>query len=154
MNQAIVGELYPCVDIFYSSAFSKILLIPLIVLLLLSSGVEDADAPRKGYWQQEVEYVMEIDVDAANNTFTGKQQLTYHNHSDDELDKVFYHLFFNAFQPNCMMDKRSRTIPDPDRRVGDRIYHYDETEIGYQNIHWITLNGEREIGRASCRERR
>src|SRR5690625_4139975 len=24
----------------------------------------------------------------------GKQQLTYHNHSDDELDRVFYHLFF------------------------------------------------------------
>lgn len=143
MNQAIVGELYPSVDIFYSSAFSKILLIPLIGLLLLAPGVEDADAQRKGYWQQEVEYVMEIDVDAANNTFTGKQQLTYHNHSDDELDKVFYHLFFNAFQPNSMMDKRSRTIPDPDRRVGDRIYHYDETEIGYQNIHWITLNGER-----------
>src|SRR5690625_7184416 len=91
---------------------------PQIGLLLLAPGVEDADAQRKGYWQQEVEYVMEIDVDAANNTFTGKQQLTYHNHSDDELDKEFYHLFFNAFQPNSMMDKRSRTIPDPDRKIG------------------------------------
>jgi hypothetical protein len=41
-----------------------------------------------------------------------------------------------------MMDKRSRTIADPDRRVRDRIYHYDETEIGYQEIEWITQNGE------------
>lgn len=143
MNQAIVGELYQSVDIFHPSTLSKKLLIPLIGLFLLVPGSADADAQRKGYWQQEVEYVMEIDVDAADNTFTGKQQLTYHNNSDDELDRVFYHLFFNAFQPNSMMDKRSRTIPDPDRRVGDRIYHYDETEIGYQNIHWVTLNGQR-----------
>src|SRR5690625_5886791 len=100
MNQAIVGELYPSVDIFYSSAFSKILLIPLIGLLLLAPGIEDADAQRKGYWQQEVEYVMEIDLDAANNTVTGKQQLTYHHHSGDELDKALYHLLFNAFQHN------------------------------------------------------
>lgn len=134
MNQTIVG------DVNKKTIVKAV--IPVLGLLLAFLFAADADAQRKGYWQQEVEYVMDIDVDAPNNRFTGKQQLTYHNNSDDELDRVFYHLFFNAFQPNSMMDKRSRTIPDPDRRVGDRIYHYDESEIGYQNIHWVTLNGE------------
>lgn len=103
---------------------------------------ETSEAQRKGYWQQAVDYTMEIDMDAENNQFEGHQILRYTNNSDDTLDRVFYHLFFNAFQPNSMMDKRSRTIADPDRRVGDRIVSYDETEIGYQNIHWIKHNGE------------
>lgn len=84
---------------------------------------------------------MEIDMDVETNRFTGYQSLTYHNNSPDKLNRVFYHLFFNAFQPNSMMDKRSRTISDPDRRVRDRIYHYDETEIGYQKVHSLTQNG-------------
>lgn len=134
MNQTIVGDRYK------KSIANAVR--PGLVLLLALLFAAPADAQRKGYWQQEVEYIMDIDVDAASNTFVGKQELTYHNNSDDELDRVFYHLFFNAFQPNSMMDKRSRTIPDPDRRVRDRIYHYDDTEIGYQNIHWVTLNGQ------------
>jgi hypothetical protein len=103
--------------------------------------LQPADAQRAGYWQQEVEYVMEIDMDVETNRFTGFQELTYHNNSPDTLNRVFYHLFFNAFQPNSMMDKRSRTIADPDSRVRDRIYHYDETEIGYQKIDRLKQNG-------------
>ena len=40
-----------------------------------------------------------------------------------DLNKVFFHLYYNAFQPGSMMDVRSRTIADPDSRVGNRIYH-------------------------------
>ncbi len=98
-------------------------------------------AAQSSDWQQKVEYEMEIDVDAAANQFSGYQKLTYHNNSPDTLDRVFYHLFFNAFQPNSMMDKRSRTIADPDRRVRDRIYHYDETEIGYQKVNSLRQDG-------------
>ncbi|WP_069131064.1 M1 family metallopeptidase [Rhodohalobacter halophilus] len=99
-------------------------------------------AQKHGYWQQAVDYEMDIDFNVETNRYQGYQKLTYHNNSPDTLDRVFYHLFFNAFQPNSMMDKRSRTIADPDRRVRDRIYHYDETEIGYQKIDWIKQNGE------------
>lgn len=112
------------------------------VFSMMALLIQNSDAQRKGYWQQDVDYTMEIDVDAENNQFEGSQTLLYTNNSDDVIDRVFYHLFFNAFQPNSMMDKRSRTISDPDRRVGDRIVSYDETEIGYQNIHWLTHNGE------------
>ncbi len=97
--------------------------------------------PQPDYWQQAVDYKMEIDMDVETNRFDGHQVLTYTNNSPDTLHRVFYHLFFNAFQPNSMMDKRSRTIEDPERRVMDRIYHYDESEIGYHNIDWITQNG-------------
>lgn len=113
----------------------------LILFLILGFLPEITEAQKQGYWQQAVEYEMEIDMNVETNQFDGTQTLTYHNNSPDTLDRVFYHLFFNAFQPNSMMDKRSRTIEDPDSRVRDRIVHYDETEIGYQKVDRLQQNG-------------
>lgn len=93
-------------------------------------------------WQQAVAYEMEIDMNVETHQFAGKQKLKYTNNSPDTLTKVFYHLYFNAFQPNSMMDVRSRTIKDPDRRVGARIADLSEDEIGYQKINALKHNGK------------
>ncbi len=93
-------------------------------------------------WQQGVEYTMNIDMDVATHRFTGKQKLVYYNNSPDTLNKVFYHLYFNAFQPGSAMDVRSRTIEDPDSRVRDRIFHLKENEVGYQKINSLKQNGK------------
>jgi len=93
------------------------------------------------YWQQEAHYQMDIDFDSKNHQFDGLQELTFINHSPDTLNKVFYHLYFNAFQPGSMMDIRSRTILDPDRRVGDRISKLAENEMGIQQILSLKQNG-------------
>lgn len=100
-------------------------------------------------WQQAVKYRMAINVDTLSNRFTGKQQLEYSNQSSDKLDKVFYHLYWNAFQPNSSMDVRSRELgkilingrPDWDGRVKDRIQQLKENEIGYQKIISLKMNG-------------
>ncbi|HVY76825.1 MAG TPA: M1 family metallopeptidase [Puia sp.] len=100
-------------------------------------------------WQQRVKYVMDIDMNVSTNRFTGKQHLEYSNHSPDTLWKVFYHLYWNAFQPNSMMDNRSRELgnklingfPDWDERVKDRILHLTPEEIGYQKIQSLKMNG-------------
>ena len=118
------------------------LILAAAVLLATFTLPSNSIAQKPGYWQQAVDYEMDIDFDVETNRYQGYQKLTYHNNSPDSLDRVFYHLFFNAFQPNSMMDKRSREIADPDRRVRDRIYNYDETEIGYQEIDWIKQDGE------------
>ncbi len=97
----------------------------------------------QGYWQQEVAYEMFIDMNVKTNQFQGNQKLKYTNHSPDTLTQVFYHLYFNAFQPNSMMDVRSRLIEDPDRRVGDRILSLKEDEIGYQKIDNLTQDGKK-----------
>ncbi len=95
------------------------------------------------YWQQEVAYVMDIDVNAKNNQFSGKQTLRYTNNSGDTLKHVFYHLYLNAFQPNSMMDMKSRTIEDPDPRVRDRIFHLKEEEQGWHKIKKLTQDGKK-----------
>lgn len=93
-------------------------------------------------WQQRAEYQMDIDFDVETHQFDGTQTLTYYNNSPDTLNKVFYHLYFNAFQPGSMMDVRSRTISDPDSRVGDRISKLSESEIGYLKVTALDQNGE------------
>jgi hypothetical protein len=100
-------------------------------------------------WQQRVKYVMDINMDVNTNRFTGKQKLEYTNNSPDTLTKVFYHLYWNAFQPNSMMDARSEELgrirlngrPDWDGRVRDRIANLKPDEIGYQKIISLKMNG-------------
>lgn len=101
--------------------------------------VEEQDDKR---WQQRAEYAMEVDMNTENHRYTGNQSLKYYNNSPDTLHKVFYHLYFNAFQPNSAMDMRSRTIQDPDRRVGDRISKLGDDEIGYLRISNLKMNGK------------
>ena len=93
------------------------------------------------YWQQHVDYNMEIDMDVNTFQYQGKQNLVYTNNSPDVLNRVYYHLYFNAFQPGSEMDVRSRTIADPDPRVGDRISKLKPNEIGYIKVSSLKQNG-------------
>src|SRR3954447_6995687 len=98
-------------------------------------------------WQQRVKYNMNVDMNVQTNQYTGKQKLEYSNNSPDTLNRVFYHLYWNAFQPNSMMDVRSRRqgtillrgrqgneVPDWDPRVQDCILHLKPEEVGYEKV--------------------
>ncbi len=93
-------------------------------------------------WQQRVEYRMDVDFDHTKHQYAGKQKLVYFNNSPDELNKVFYHLYMNAFQPGSAMDVRSRNIADADPRVTDRISRLQPHEIGFLKIKSLKLNGK------------
>jgi len=92
------------------------------------------------YWQQHVDYKMEIDMDVNTYQYKGKQELVYTNNSPDVLHNIYYHLYFNALQPGSEMDVRSRTIEDPDGRVTDRISKLKPNEIGYIKVHALKQN--------------
>ena len=94
------------------------------------------------YWQQHVEYEMNINVDVSDFTYDGDQSIVYTNNSNDTINKVYYHLFFNAFKPNSQMDIRSRTIRDPDRRVGSRIVALDENDYGDISVSSLKQDGK------------
>lgn len=93
-------------------------------------------------WQQRVDYQMEIDMDAAKHQFKGTQKLVYYNNSPEELNQVFYHLYFNAFQPGSDMDNRSLSIEDPDSRIGDRISKLTPEEQGWHKVLKLTQDGK------------
>jgi hypothetical protein len=116
-----------------------------LMLTVFCSAFSKTDQPIKktqdpGYWQQHVDYTMDIDMDVKSYQYTGTQKLIYTNNSPDVLNRVYYHLFFNAFQPGSEMDVRSRTIPDPDGRVKDRISKLKPDEIGFIKVSSLTQN--------------
>lgn len=110
-------------------------------------------AQRAGYWQQAVDYKMDIDVDEKNYQYQGNMQLKYTNHANQALPKVYFHLYFNAFQPGSMMDFRLANIADPDPRMAtnlgtkenpkyqSRIAALTPEQIGYQKITSLKVNG-------------
>jgi hypothetical protein len=93
-------------------------------------------------WLQRVEYKMNVALDVKTHKVRGDQEIIYHNNSNDTLRKVYYHLYFNAFQPGSMMDVRSRNLPDPDGRVMDRISKLSKEEIGYQQVQSLKQDGQ------------
>ncbi|WP_296315423.1 M1 family metallopeptidase [Winogradskyella sp. UBA3174] len=127
----------------------KLLLNLALVAFIFSCGAtekitQDNKKPEvkpEGYWQQHVDYVMEIDMDVNSFQYKGEQKLVYTNNSPDVLNRVYYHLYFNAFQPGSEMDVRARTIRDPDPRVGERISQLQPNEIGYIKINSLMQNG-------------
>ncbi len=111
-----------------------------LYIIIISSFVT-LNLSSQNYWQQKVIYEMNIDFNVKNHQFSGNQKLKYYNLSHDTLQNIFYHLYLNAFQPGSMMDKRSMSILDPDKRVQDRISKLSPNEIGFQKILNIFQNG-------------
>ena len=54
--------------------------------------------PLDSYWQQKVDYEMEITLLDSVRQITGKTIIKYTNNSPDSLDRIYMHLYPNAFQ--------------------------------------------------------
>lgn len=130
----------------------KLHLITLFIFIFNLVNAQHEHLPYPGYWQQHVDYKMDIDMDVNTYKYQGKQILKYTNNSPDTLHKVFYHLYFNAFQPGSEMDARLQSISDPDYRMVNnigtkenpiyqsRIATLKPNEIGYIKVKKLTQN--------------
>lgn len=114
----------------------KVIFLSLVFLANIS--IASAQSQR---WQQRVAYTMNIDVDAAAHQYHGNQRIVYTNNSPDTLTHLFFHLYFNAFQPGSMMDVRNQTLPDADARVVDRISKLKPEETGWIKVENLLING-------------
>jgi len=139
----IIGELHLTSKIIkYKQMKHSLILLLGITFIFSISDLKITAQPAPGYWQQHADYTMEIDMNVETYQYKGTQKLVYTNNSPDILNRVFYHLYFNAFQPGSEMDVRSRTIADPDDRVGDRISKLKPNEIGYIQVSSLKQNGQ------------
>jgi hypothetical protein len=98
------------------------------------------------YWQQHVDYTMEVDMDVETYRYEGVQKLIYTNNSPDTLGRVYYHMYFNAFQPGSEMDLRLQSVEDPDPRMTSegksRIAALGADEIGYLRAASLRQDGK------------
>ena len=95
----------------------------------------------QNYWQQSVNYKMEVDIDVKTFKYSGRQELLYTNNSPDSLKKVFYHLYFNAFQPGSEMSVRVKTGKDKNTRFDIDIDSLRPDEIGYLKVFNLKQDG-------------
>ncbi len=124
----------------------------LFVLFLISFVSVSAQPDR---WQQRISYNIDVDMDVTNNLLSGTEKIDYFNNSPDTLQRIFFHTYWNAFQPNSSMDVRSRELgnivvgktkngrdaKDWDPRVKDRIENLKVTETGFQHVLYVKQNG-------------
>ena len=96
---------------------------------------------QKNYWQQHVDYKMVVDVDVEKHTYIGTQRLVFTNNSPDKLDRVFYHLYFNAFKPGTDLEQNSRYSTDDSRTMSNNILMLDEKDWGDVQIKSLKQDG-------------
>jgi len=95
----------------------------------------------QNYWQQSADYKMEVQMDVSSFRYSGKQELLYKNNSPDSLKKVFFHLYFNAFQPGSEMAVRVKTAKDKNTRFDFDIDDLDSLEVGYLKVSNLKQDG-------------
>ena len=125
------------------------------ILFFLLISISQFSFAQPDRWQQRIKYAINVKMDVVHNQFAGTEQMDYWNNSPDTLNRIFFHLYWNAFHPNSSMDVHSREagkvvfgtdrndkpILDWDGRVTDRISKLTDSEIGYQNVTSIKIDG-------------
>ncbi|NOZ61668.1 MAG: hypothetical protein GXO74_08295 [Calditrichaeota bacterium] len=78
----------------------------------------------ENYWQQFVHYQFKVKLDVKDHSLSGEAIITYRNNSPDTLDRVYLHLYPNAFKnENSTMAKESKKFLRP-MRINSRNNGY------------------------------
>ena len=94
------------------------------------------------YWQQAVDYTMDVELDPESANYFGSQTLVYTNNSPETLHKVFYHLYFNAFRPGSEMAVRLKSAPDQNRRFKVDLDSLTAEQQGFLKVIDLKQDGE------------
>ncbi|MBC3542065.1 hypothetical protein H7U12_20410 [Rufibacter sp. H-1] len=96
---------------------------------------------QKTYWQQEVNYTIDVKLDDERHTLKATEQVEYVNHSPETLTFLYFHLWPNAYQD------RSTAFAKQQLLNGEDEFHFAPQEargsisgldfkIDGQNVTW------------------
>ena len=105
-------------------------------LTLLSTNFVSAQ-----YWQQAVDYTIEVALDHETAQYKGNQTVIYTNNSPETLHKVFFHQYFNAFKPGSEMAIRLKNAGDKNGRFKVDIDSLSPKQQGYLKVSGLTQDG-------------
>jgi len=101
-------------------------------------------APTAAYWQQKVDYRIAATVDEAARSIAGQAEVTYHNHSPEELRYLWFALDANGHQRGSIAE-RTRTA-DPSATVAEdaaRALHLQARDGGFSDVSVTDAHGQR-----------
>ena len=93
------------------------------------------------YWQQAVDYTIDVNLDTETALYGGTQKLVYTNNSPETLHKVFYHLYFNAFKPGSEMAVRQKSGGDKNTRFKVDLDSLTLDQQGYLKVSGLMQDG-------------
>ena len=107
--------------------------ITLALLSILSISLSAQD-----YFQQEVNYIIDVVLDDQQHTLTGTEHIDYTNNSPNDLDFLWFHIWPNAYKNN------STALYKQKIENGETNMHYaTEQEKGFIKGLDFKVNGER-----------
>ena len=90
------------------------------------------------YWQQAIDYTIEVALDHETAQYNGTQTVVYTNNSPETLRKVFFHQYFNAFKPGSEMAIRLKNAGDKNGRFKVDIDSLSQAQQGFLKVSKIT----------------
>lgn len=95
-------------------------------------------APGRDYYQQQVDYVMDIELDDKNEKLYGEEEITYTNNSPDELPYLWVQLDQNIRKKDAPALEKNGEGAEPILRVESFVNNYfKEPFDGGFNIEWV-----------------
>ena len=82
------------------------------------------------YWQQAIDYQINVVVDDEKDRISGDEKLLYQNNSPDTLKEVYFHLYWNAFKKGSHAFEKQN------------MYELNDSDFGEINIESVTINSE------------
>jgi len=82
--------------------------LPLLSLLVLLKLHHSAYAQQTGYWQQHVDYEINVVLDDVKHALDGSLAIRYTNNSPDVLSEIWIHLWPNAYKDNSTAFARQK----------------------------------------------
>ncbi|MFN4123739.1 MAG: M1 family metallopeptidase [Flavobacteriales bacterium] len=89
------------------------------------------------YWQQRVDHVIEVKLDTARKMLLGETGILYHNNSPDALNKIYFHLY-----PNAYSSHETAFGKQLNRQGNASLYFAKEEQKGYMDSLNFTVNGK------------
>jgi len=109
----------------------------IVFIILLYCQLPTVNCQTTSYWQQQVNYKIDVTLHDADNMLDGFVKMDYHNNSPDTLHFIWIHLWPNAFKN----DKTAFTDQDLENGSTD-FYFSNADKRGYINRLDFKVNGE------------
>jgi len=87
------------------------------------------------YFQQEVNYDIEVSLNPESKTYEGSAIISYKNNSPDELDKIYFHIWANSYSST------ESAFGKQQLRMSTRKFQFHDREKdggGYEEISFLT----------------
>ena len=104
--------------------------------LLFLLSIISTNTYTQNYFQQEVDYIIDVSLNDNLHTLKGFIEIDYTNNSPQTLDTLWFHLWPNAYKNN------STRLAQQKIEDGDTKFHYStEEEKGYIDSLKFRVNG-------------